>query len=679
MTNCQLYKDLRTNAMARCHDQQRQVCPADNTCGPMMSLRHNTRRGFRAAIASILLVWSSSPAASEDRPLEAPVVDWSHVLHAHRLAESWVSATEVPQTAGSQAIPVSRLIGVRVTLRWAGRVMGQGQYDTPGTADHLGHDLVEAVRSATDDALKEAAVALRSRQADATARRPQVSKRMSLAHFAQRLRVDLQVGYRLQPLGLPDSATEHGLLRAFAPGHHGLLASRRNDAGELAKSWMWPASALAMNLRPRGQVRQLLAKLGYRHDALERLGQIDDLSWSRFQVIHVVRPAADLPVARLVRGNEPLQHRALTGRDLDGAARLMAEYLLDRQLVDGAFAGTFIPATHTFRPATASDRQTAVAIYALMRREALHGVTNAVDRTALRQAVRRGALNLARVLTDQAQPNEPAATALLIMTLIEADFLTDLKPHRDELASRLVALENSDGSFRNADGSSAGRVGPSTQALCAAALVSLYGQTREKSLLSAIHRARTWFWLTTDRAALAYTLPWSSVVELQMDRVSPSDDAVHRRQFEASLPALVALRKAILTKQVVVVPTMGPADVVGGFDLTGTNDDQAPAPDWRSASLLAFLAASMRHQTLGVAENRIDDLLACGLAARFMAQLMFDEPSCFFAIDRNTMVGGVRSAFWDNRLPLDRTAMGLLAMTELQETLVYLASKHRRK
>ena len=583
-----------------------------------------------------------------------------------------MSAARIPRQASAEPIEVTSLLGVRVDLRWAGRVMGQGQYivEDPDRAV----DLLLAVRAATNNAFKDAGNALRMQRANDTG---PSSKRMSIKELARRLRVDLQTAHRLEPIPMEGLAAEHDLLRAFAPGFHGLLAVRRDETGAKHHAWMWPASALAMNLRPQGQLRRLMADLDYRHDALQRLAEIDDLSLSRFRVIHYVRPASDLPVARLVRGNQLLPNRAVTARDIEGATSLMARYLLGRQLEDGAFTGTFIPAAHTFRPATADQGQAALATYALARREALGAVDAADHQDALRRAVRRGATRAARRQSDPTQPVDVAALALLILTLIEADDLTDLKPQRDALADRLVKLQNTDGSFRNSAPSTARRVRPSTHALCTTALVSLYEQTRDEALTSRIHKARNWLWLTTDPSAVAYTLPWSSMAELRMDRVAPADDEEHRRQLDRSMQTLQAVKKAILARQVVDAPSMGPADVVGGFDLTGTREDQAPAPDWRSTSLLAFLAVFMRHEPVGDDVNQTDDLLACGLAARFVAQLMVDEPDCFFAIDRNMMVGGVRSAFWDNRLPLDRTAMGLLALTELQETLKYLGTKRQ--
>ncbi len=673
MANYPPYQSLEAIAKLWGPIRSRPVSTSGNSRRPSVWPVVNTVANIRSAVILALVLGSLRPAAADNQQIEAPHVDWSHVLHAHRLAESWVSAGRVPQRDGAEPINVTSLLGVRVVLRWAGRVMGQGHYIAE-EPDRAG-DLLLAVRAATAEALKGAVAALQSQQ---TGGRVPQSKHMSLENLAQRLCVDLQAAYRLEPIQLKGLATEHDLLRAFAPGYHGLLAMRRDKTGTQRKAWVWPASALAMNVRPQGQLRRLMVDLAYRHDALQHLDEIDDLSLDRFKVIHYVRPASDLPVTRLVRGNELLPCRAVTGRDIEGATHLMARYLIGRQLEDGSFAGTFIPAAHTFRPATADLGQAGLAIYALARREALDAVEQAGHREDLRRAVRRGALAAANRLTDQTQPMDPAASALLILTLIKARYLADLKPQRDALADRLIKLQNADGSFRSSAAAAAHRVRPSTQGLCAAALACLYDQTRDNSLTGVIHRARNWLWFTTDPSAVAYTLPWSGMAELRMDRVAPADDAEHRRLFDASMQTLLSVKKAILARQVVDAPSMGPADVVGGFDLTGTRAGQAPVPDWRSASLLAFLAAIMRHDPVNDEANVIDDLLACGLAARFVAQLMVDEPDCFFAIDRGMMVGGVRSAFWDNHLPLDRTAMGLLALTELQETLGYLATKRRR-
>ena len=116
-------------------------------------------------------------------------------------------------------------------------------------------------------------------------------------------------------------------------------------------------------------------------------------------------------------------------------------------------------------------------------------------------------------------------------------------------------------------------------------------------------------------------------------------------------------------------PDAGPADVVGGFELSAAPEGTPPNPDWRSAYAVAFLASALREEGVVPAKDRLDWLLTCGLGARFLAQLMFDEPGCFFVRSLEDTRGGVRLALWDNRLAIPPTAVTLLAALELEETL----------
>ncbi len=59
----------------------------------------------------------------------------------------------------------------------------------------------------------------------------------------------------------------------------------------------------------------------------------------------------------------------------------------------------------------------------------------------------------------------------------------------------------------------------------------------------------------------------------------------------------------------------------------------------------------------------------CALAARFIAQLMVDQPGCYYVRSPDDVVGGVRRQLWDNTMDVEPVAMALLALTELQIAL----------
>ncbi len=114
---------------------------------------------------------------------------------------------------------------------------------------------------------------------------------------------------------------------------------------------------------------------------------------------------------------------------------------------------------------------------------------------------------------------------------------------------------------------------------------------------------------------------------------------------------------------------LGPADVIGGFELEPAPVGTPPAPNWRTAQLLAFLSICLREDGITADRDALGWVLNAGLAARFIAQLMMDEASAYYVRSLPDAIGGVRMALWDNQLGLAPTALSLLACVQLQETL----------
>ena len=647
-----------------------------NTPGPAPFRKINASGLGRVLAATLLL--GQAHATSSSVSGVAPSVDWSHVRQAFRAAESWVTTAAVPDVAALEPIHVGRLVGARVTLRWAGRTMGSGASYTPDENNDRPNDLLASVRTAVDLAFQQVDQTLRAHHVRALARggdaTPPPKMRRDIASY---LNLDLQVGYRLERLALHRTAGTVELLRAFAPGFQGLYLRTTRLAATTDRAWIWPGSTLAINLRPEGQLRRIMKDVGYGHEELKHVGHLDELTFARFDVIQYVRPGSDLPATRLVRGNELLPLRALTERDVESAARRMAEHILRRQREDGSFMGTYLPTSHRFIPPTAPASESALAAYAMVRRLAHLGRKGAAAMyepdpkhlQSLEDCIGRSIDYLVPELVNPQRPFDPAASALMIMTLLLDPEGVAHKQQRNALATRIQAMAAEDGSFRGSDLPSARAVKPSTQALILAALSRLYEQHRNERLRALLLHGHRWLWQTTDANRLVLTLPWSLMTERTLHRSAGKA----RDDLLAHLDQFRALKQAILAVQVVEPPALGPPDVMGGFDLTGSGPGQPPAPNWRSAVMLAFLAIMLRDEGATDAPGPLEDMISCGLAARFLAQLTVDDPACYYAIQRELMVGGVRSALWDNRLPLDRTAMALLAMTELQESLRTIA------
>ena len=84
--------------------------------------------------------------------------------------------------------------------------------------------------------------------------------------------------------------------------------------------------------------------------------------------------------------------------------------------------------------------------------------------------------------------------------------------------------------------------------------------------------------------------------------------------------------------------------------------------------MASFAQAVRTSYVLGEGEQ-LEWILSAGLGSRFLAQLMFDTPNCFYVRSPDDARGGVRLMLWDNRLYITPTAMALLATLELERTL----------
>jgi hypothetical protein len=172
----------------------------------------------------------------------------------------------------------------------------------------------------------------------------------------------------------------------------------------------------------------------------------------------------------------------------------------------------------------------------------------------------------------------------------------------------------------------------------------------------------------TPEGELVSQMPWLGWAELRLASLKGQDD----------VPAAVSLRQM---RKLVWEHQIGPLDESateqkgGGLDLVGgivfaAHAPGAPArPTWQAARPLAFLATMLGEPRLtGPAERNLElARLLAGL--RFVRQLEADDTTAWMYPNRSRSLGGVRAAPWDQRMPLDASAMSLLFVCE---TLKYL-------
>ena len=627
------------------------------------------------AAAIVLLpavtVAQAPPAAADPAPDAAPLLDWSHARSMYQLAERWL---EIGSTGDSSPQPtwVAGATGVRVTVRWLGRTMGSGQavIDQQTLARDQVVDLAKLTRQATDAAIVDMIASLRARneRARLRAENPESFSPWTLENVRP-TQLDVQIAQRPHAIRLQADAPPGAVFGQFAPGFHGLILSAERSGDDPLTTWSWPADVIATNTSPASQLIQMLGDVGYAPSEVQTMltGDVarpEGPRLARFEVIHLVRPGRDQPIMQLVRGNRVLPPTAVTGRTVEEMAARLAAHLVQRQREDGSMIGTYHPTSDRFDPPLAPTHDLALATYALRRAaRQLDGVAAQEIRAGADVAIQ---YLIRKVMAGDAPP-QPAACALLLMTLLETD---DPQQHAvavDQLTQSLLQLQDGSGRFAAATTDGRELANAPVQALVVLALATQYEHSPDPAVLLAVNRARTALAAQLQDHPVVPSLPWLAMAEYRLARLPESAD-----KPQTSVGNFAGLATALRQRQVSAAPAVGPSDVIGGFNPAAA-DAAIPVPDWHTAAVLAFLAITLRQQDVIDPQERMTWLLDCGLAARFLAQLMFDEPSCYYVRSSRDVLGAVRPALWDNRLSVGPTAMTLLAVTELLDTLDALA------
>lgn len=612
----------------------------------------------RRNVAAALLVMASCTAALGEQ-LNYPLLDYSHAMAVHRRVEQWVKDARI--NADEPPIFVSGCVGLKVTLRWDGTLIGEGQWTGP--LDQTSIDLIHGAQLATNAALAR----VRERH-----KRSQGKAGNTLTDITARLTVDVQVARQVEPIVLAGNAKKNAAMERFASGYHGLLmipppgtpgtpgtpGSPGSAAAPARMAWMWPGDAIARNMSPKVQLLSLLSKLKLQRKLLPQVGKTSGPQLGRFEVLHIVRPQRHQPVARLVRGNVLLPPIGLDEPTLEALASRLAAHLRRRQRQDGTMAGRFMPTRDQYVQVKASPFEQALTVYALARWAKLSGENSVMNETLLatHAAVSRAAQHLGAALIMPLSQDDTAACALTLMALVDCPPLVDRKALRQAMRRRLVERQNKDGSFRSAQADDAPVLAPAVRVLPLLALAKLYEQSGDEALLAPIRLASQWLDGAGESGEMATHAWWyqaNTVLRRIGERAADADDKLMRRAAEA-----------LLKKQVVRTSDDTPADVIGGFNFAGP--DQRARPDWSTAYGVLMLASTL-DRDLGDQQTPI--ILAAALGARFLAQLMFDEPGFYYIRSTEDVAGGVRNSLSDNELAPPATALALLAITQLQHGL----------
>lgn len=658
------------------------------------------------AVVVLVLLCPASPAVAQSDPLraqpdadaaeaqpvaQAPNLDSSHAIEAHRIVTNWLKLGHTETSVGTAGtLPIANLAGVHLTLRSKGMVLGTGQawIDQPlaAAAPRANRasqttDLVPLLRQA----IRQARESVQQTLADDRVRpEPRLAYLWpgetidrnvpAVSTMADKLLLSVELAAMPQRMGRPNPKDSRWMLNAMAPGYHGLLLanvdeSRTESQGDAqTMAVRWPAMSLAANLTPSRLLVQLLDELGYARHAQAVVSTPRGPQLYRFATVHAARPSLDMPVMPLVRG--AVDRKAMTAQDLATLRHELAEHLMQRFVGRAQMLGTYHPLAHRFDPQYADIESSALAVYALARHARQLRLANANQR----QIKQYGDVILLMLKNFEnhfaAQPNDrtPAAAALCLLAMIDCPVVGVSRTYRDQLADSLMSLHQPGKGFVDQPGDKGEALNQTHTALVVAAISAYHSLTRNQKSGEIARDAMDTIWQQTKANPSITALPWLVLAD-EKQLAAAADAAQSAQQADAEHhKALARLIDLLGQQQIIEQPVLGPNDVMGGFELHKAPAGAPPNPDWRTAQLLAFLAVCMREPAIQE-DLPIGGRLTALLAAKFLARLIVDEPGTFYMPHPETAIGGVRISPWDNRLGLAPTAMTLLAMTELGQTL----------
>jgi len=592
---------------------------------------------FRNILLVGVLIWGNS-VAGVARAQQTPQFDEALARQAYQVAENWVRRARVPDK--TLAIEARQLAAVHVTLRRNGPTVGQAtaSVDDPRVtvADDEAVDAMELVRTAVKAALKDMIVSMDEPVSD-------------LMQITQQLQLDIQFARPIHPVKLTSLAQlpEKIILNLDGLAMH--------DGRRYA--WVFPGNRIAANTNLQGQLNYLLSELNLAPTQLPRVGQTGGPSLFRFSVIHLVQLKPGQPAQSLYRGNMLYPQTPLNDVMLHTLRDQLLGHVLQRHNGEGQFAGTYEPTADRYDPALARPVDSALAAYTLARASQLNTFSDSL-RDRMLQACSAAVIEMASSEQDL------HASALTLLALLESPEAATLKGSRLRLATALGRMQQHDGSFAMQDQAGSRDATLSGDAIALAALVAYYDRTRDPKVLQQVNRGLKAIWQHIDKNPNEFpsTLPWLAYAHRDLQRLNQSSP--HHKQLIDAMQQLDARQ----VKPWSVDQTQHVAlDTVGGYRIgTGLFDE----PDWQTGRVLTARALLLGNKSAALSDElRTQWTVQAGLAARFLAQLTMQAPACYYVRNPTEALGGTRMALWDNRQPLYASALSLLAVTELQQSL----------
>ncbi|MBA4119611.1 MAG: hypothetical protein C0513_02785 [Isosphaera sp.] len=613
--------------------------------------------GASAAVGAAALCEQRAGEPGGGSQLEPPSPE--QTLRAFGIVRGWLDQWAVPEPV-PEGLGLPACEAAAVELRLGGRVLGRGEWvvSEPGAGP-------------SDRAVWEAA---QRAVAQAGERVPRGADNEALAGLGRRLTLSLELGGGLVPIA---PRTRGDVDAAVAPGLEG-LAVRASGAvagaggtggagGERGGATLaqFPARMLAENATPAEVYGTLVSvATGSAALALSEPGELSarhGVRAFRFRVSHAAQGEPGGPGRFVYRGG-----RVIPPTEVDSVAELrqmadaMARFLIGRAGVPGgAGLGAYRPWDGGADPPSAGGSEAALAALALGRYA--QSVAGAGGRAQSRAAVAELLGGLASVGAGERAPWDDPATAALVV-LVPAGAL----PVGDEPVADLVERCRRRVIESAGAGEAPAGVPEPLRGLLAAAVLSVAAGAPEGQRRALRDSAQGLVRATlsgTPPAALVTQMPWLGWAELAAS--GPGQEP----------PSAAGLRRmrSLVHEHTLTARDAGPDgdDLVGGVVFTAS---RAALPSWQFTRPLTFVATMLGDARLTPAQERPAELVRLLGLMRFLRQLQADAAHAWMHADPAGAHGGVRVSLWDQRMPIEATAMSLLATAEALQSIAAISS-----
>jgi hypothetical protein len=565
-------------------------------------------------------------------------------IEAYNALDGWIRSWTIP---AAPALPkgLEAMGACAVTLRLDHRVIARAADFSKG-----GDALVIAARQAI---------------AQATPRLPvghDALAEQQIKDAAARITISLELAGALIPI---KPATFAEVDAQLQPGLDGIAARFDEKVAGL-----FPAAMLTMNTTPSDALAGAISeasgdpKLAIRSSSEGQPGAIavsHQAIYYRFRAAHLAQVKEHAPPMFLFRGGRVVSEQDVSTASLRKFGADLAGNLIKRAKLrgdQGGLSGTMLPAQGRFDPAMASVIEQALAGAALAE------YSRIVPGPGATEPLTTACDLLNDLLKDRASRpaiwEDPVSAAAW---LIAAADVHAADPARLPVAAAPHAkLGAAVSGAYDPDTGWAG-VPEGGKALVALALAYEADDQTIDATARAARRARAdsalrSIYQATKPDRLVAHMPWLGRAEMVL--AEPGKD----------VPAAAALRDArdkVWEHQLTAADAGEDApDLIGGIVFTASRN---PLPTWQSVRPIIFLAQMAGEPRLTDSKEYFPQIAHLLASMRFLRQLMLDEAAAYSAEDPEASIGGIRSSLWDQRQPVEATAMTLMAVCEMLQSL----------